>query len=78
MPKDKDIIWGKTKKEIIEELIDGNINSLINLEIKERFYSRKVAVGEKKFEMDLGRIQREIVETKEILEFLKEIYKEER
>jgi len=72
----KDIEWGKGRKVILEEMIDKNSDFLEELKIREKFLSRKV-LKDKKFELDLGRIQREIKEVIEIIDFIKEIYKQE-
>ena len=72
----KDIEWGKGRKVILEEMIDKNFDFLEELKIREKFLSRKV-LKDKKFELDLGRIQREIKEVIEIIDFIKEIYKQE-
>jgi hypothetical protein len=72
----KDIILGKGRKVILEEMMDKNSDYLEELRIKEKFFARKT-LAEKKFELELGKTQREIKEVIGILDFIKEIYKEE-
>ena len=72
----KDIEWGKGRKVILEEMIDKNSDFLEELKIREGFFSRKV-LKDKKFELDLGKTQREIKEVIEIIDFIKEIYQQE-
>lgn len=68
--------WGKTRKEIIEKLLDEDTDAQTNLELKEIFFRRKVALGDKNWEIALGQTQGELKITKEMIKFLEEEYKE--
>jgi len=67
----------KTKKEILEKLIENNDELLQIKQIQERYLQREILINPK-MQNDLGRLQMEIKSIQKFLEYLEEILKEEK
>ncbi len=69
----------KTIKEAIQNKLENNKDYLIDLQIDERFLSRKIITTKthkSDWENELGKNQSLISNTKEMIEFLEEYLKE--
>ena len=68
----------KTKAEIIGRILNENKENLFVAELMEKYYTRKVIVGDNKqhWELLLGQCQTQLKETKSIIAFLEEVAKD--
>lgn len=64
-----------TEKEAIAKIVEDVSDSLTKNRILERYWNRRYSSGEKKYQVQLGDVQRQIKEQEEYLAFLDEISK---
>lgn len=64
----------KTKKEIIQQVLEANKDEILLLEIREAFLQRRNIVNKNTQTMlELGTVQQQLKDTKEWVKYLEEI-----
>ncbi|MBK9272799.1 MAG: hypothetical protein IPM48_14535 [Saprospiraceae bacterium] len=69
----------KTKKQVIQEMIDGTQENIYSFEVMERFFNQKeiLSIGSKDTtRLALGKVQKDLKEKRDFLAFLNNIIKE--